>query len=331
MQIRALREDEFDEHAELVYISYTHGREIPPDHMITHRDWWLRGIERDPYYEPEQTRVMEMDGRLVSSVTCYLRPTHMPRGEAKAACIGSVCTHPDYRRRGLVREVLEEAAQWMTDEGYQWSFLYGKFEVYGGSGWHNLSTWDTIADLQLREEWLDTATLRPADPKADLPLLMEMHEQFSGMRAGPTVRSEQYWRKRVLSATPWAPAPTYEIAERDGDPIGYVRMDGAQVREIAWLDRPHDLLAATIARADDAAMHFPFSSPELVAALRDISAIPTQRECLDEPGGVELREAYRGLWRYHAKQPPTQQISDTESLLYSMRDFDYVMWPADRA
>lgn len=329
MTIRALREDEIDEHAELVYVSYTHEREIPPDHMIAHPDWWLRGIERDPYYTPEQTRVMEVDGVLVASVTCYQRATCMgaeAQGrEAKVACIGSVCTHPDHRRKGHVREVLAEAAEWMAAEGYEWSFLYGKAEVYGGSGWRNLATWDTLADLAVREEWLGNATLREADPEDDLPLLMGIYEDFSGRMVGTTVRSEEYWRRRVLSATPWSGAPTYEIAEREGEPIGYVRMNGTLVAEIAWVGRPHDLLAEILHRAGGEPVHFGFSLPELTVALRDISAIPTQRECFDDAGGVTLREAYRGLWRSHASD------WDTDALVAHLRDHDYVMWRADRA
>jgi hypothetical protein len=154
---------------------------------------------------------------------------------------------------------------------------------------------------------------------------MRMYEDFSGRLTGPTVRSEEYWRKRVLATTPWSAAPTYEIAERDGKPVGYVRMNGARVEEIAWLSRPHELLAAVIERAGEERVHFGFSLPELTAALRDISAIPTQRECFDNAGGVTLREAYRGLWRSHASD------LSTEALVAHLRDHDYVMWRADRA
>ena len=331
MTIRALRPEEYDEHAELVYVSYTHERPAPEGSMLADRSWWLRGIERDPRYVPEQTRVMELDGKLVASVTCYERPTHMGARQAKAACIGSVCTHPDYRRRGLVRQVLEEAVQWMAAEGFEWSFLYGKAEVYGGSGWLNLSTWDTIANLRLRDDAPDDLTLRPADPEADLPVLMRIYNAFSGRMVGPTVRTEQYWRARILAAGPWSPAPVYEIAEQAGEPVGYVCMSGASVREIGWLGRPHELLAAIIARAEGQPVHFGFSLAKLTGALREVSAIPTQQQCFSEPGGVELREAYRGLWRYHSPEPQSPTITDTPSLLRALRDLDYIMWPADRA
>ncbi len=138
-------------------------------------------------------------------------------------------------------------------------------------------------------------------------------------------RSEDYWRTRVLAPTPWDSAPIYEVAEAGGEPVGYVCMNGASVREIGWLERPHGLLAALMARAEGSPLHFGFSLPELTAALRDISAIPSQQQCFREPGGVELREAYRGLWRSHAPE------ADTDALVRTMREQDYVMWPADRA
>ncbi len=331
MQIRALREDELNEHAELIYVSYSHERDLEPGSMLTHRDWWLQSIGSNPYYEPEQTRVMEMDGRLVSSVTCFHRPTHVSGHEVKAACIGSVCTHPDYRRRGLAREVLQEAVDWMIEEDYQWSFLYGKYEVYGGSGWENLSSWNTIADLRLRDGCGCGVTMRRAEPVEDAPLLAEMHTAFNRRLTGPTVRTEEYWRRRVLSPKPWAPAPVYEIAVLDDRPIGYLCMEGAQVREIAWVDDPRPLIATVLERAGSEPAQFGFSLPELTAALRDVSAIPTQSECYEEPGGVRLQESYRGLWRHHAPDPPTNLPSDTVLLLQFMRENNYVMWPPDRA
>lgn len=331
MQVRALREDELAEHAELIYLSYSHGRDLEPGSMLTHRDWWLQSVERNSYYEPEQTRVMELDGRLVSTVTCFHRPTHLAGRQVKAACIGSVATHPDYRKRGLAREVLQEAVEWMTAEGYQWSFLYGKYEVYGGSGWENLSSWDTIADLRPREQYLGEVSLRPADPEADAALLAQMHSQFNSNLTGPTVRTEQFWRRRVLSETPWGSAATYEIAEQGGAAVGYLCMEGARVQEIAWTERPHELVAQALGRAQGQPVHFGFWLPELTEALRDVSAMPTQKQCYDEPGGVHLRESYRGLWRHHAPSPEAGLPTDTESLVRLMRESNYVMWPPDRA
>ncbi|MGI5817457.1 MAG: GNAT family N-acetyltransferase [Armatimonadota bacterium] len=331
--VRALHESEFDEHAELVYVSYTHGREVPAGSMLTHRDWWLRGIERDPYYVPEQTRVMEVDGALVASVTCYHRPSYVMGREVRAACIGSVCTHPDHRRRGYVREVLAEAVEWMTAEGCEWSFLYGLSEVYGGSGWLNLATWDCTTELRLRDDLGGELTDRAAEPDADAALLADLHARFNRGLTGPTVRSERYWRSRMLGAKVTGEPPAFRIVESDRGPVGYYHLEGEAVREIAWADRAEQVLAHVMRRAGGERVSFDFCTMELLALLRDISAIPEQKQCREgEPGGVTLTEAYRGLWRLHGGAFCEEHgIEDTQGLLQLLREHDYVMWPGDRA
>jgi len=113
-EIRALGEPELEEHAKLVYISYSYGRDLPPGSMLTRPDWWLSGVRNSPYYEPEQTRVMVMDTRLVSSVSCYLRHSYVAGRIAKTVCIGGVCIHPEYRKRGLLQQVLKNAKEWKS-------------------------------------------------------------------------------------------------------------------------------------------------------------------------------------------------------------------------
>lgn len=332
MTVRALREDEFEEHAELVYVSYTHEREVPAGSMLAHRDWWLRGIERDPYYEPEQTRVVEVDGRLVAGVTCYHRPSYIAGSEVKAACIGSVCTHPDYRRQGHARAALDDAVDWMTGEGYEWSFLFGKYEIYGGSGWENLATWDVSAKLHLREEIGADLTDRPAEPDTDAALLADLHARFNRRLTGPTVRTEEYWRRRVLSPRVTGEAPEFRIVESGGEPVGFYHVEGQAVREIAWVAQPRDVLAYVMRQADGERVNFGFCTMDLPALLRDISRIPEQKQCFGEPGAVELREAYRGLWRRNGGDFCDEAgISDTGDLLRFLREHDYVMWPSDRA
>lgn len=341
MEIRALRESEFNEHAELVYVSYSHERDLEPGSMLSHRDWWLRSIESDPYYEPAQTRVMSLDGRLVASVTCFYRPTWVQGRRVEAGCIGSVCTHPDHRRRGHVREILAEATDWMRARSWEWSFLYGLEAVYGGSGWQNLTAFDLVAEVTPRAD-LPTQTEsglafaeRLADPgdDADITLLARLHDEFCAPLTGATVRTKQYWRRRVLSSTPWGPGPQYRLVEAvDGELLGYYCMSAGAVQEVAWRGRPHEVLVMILARAEGRAVSFPFAQPELVQALRELAAIPTQTQCFERQGTITLRDAYKGLWRHHGiDNPVLQGVHDTDALVRTLHDSDYVMWPADRA
>ncbi len=331
-KIRPLREEEYDEHAELVYVSYSHERDLQPGEMLAHRDWWITGIERDPYYEPEQTRVLEIDGRLVASVTCFYRPSYVGGEVVDAGCIGSVCTHPDHRQKGYVRRLLAEAVEWMTAQGWQWSFLYGREEIYGGSGWQMLASYDVIADLRPSCELGQGIMDRRANPERDIGVLCDIYDSFCSELTGPTVRSEEYWRQRVLASTPWAGAPQYRIVERNGTPLGYYNMEGTRVRELAWVQDAQDLLAHIIRRAGGQPVRITGRLPMLEDLLRNVAEMPSQAECFDRPGGLELRETYRGLWRLHpVRNPIVRGLTNTHDLTRFLRERDYVMWPADRA
>ncbi len=334
MEIRALHDSEFDEHADLVYVSYSHERDLKPGEMLAHRDWWLRSIERDPYYEPAQTRVMSLDGRLVASVTCFYRPTWVRGRRVEAGCIGSVCTHPDHRRRGHVRAILAEATDWMRAQGWEWSFLYGLEAIYGGSGWRNLTAFELVADVTPRDDLpMQAERLADIDDDADVGLLASLYDEFCAPLVGATIRTEDYWRRRVLSSTPWGPAPEYRIVEAaDGALLGYYCMSGAAAREIAWSGRPHEVLAMVFARAGGRPVSFPLTHPELVQALRELTAIPTQARCFEGAGAITLCESYKGLWRHHGiDDPVVSELHDSADLVRMLHDSDYVMWPADRA
>jgi GNAT superfamily N-acetyltransferase len=331
MSIRALKASELDEHTELVFRSYSHNRELAPGSMLTYPDWWRRCIATDPGYEPERTRVLVQDRRLVSSVTCFPRPSYIAGRVAPSVCIGSVCTHPEYRQRGLVRHVLAEAIEWMKNRGVVWSFLYGLEGVYGSSGWRNLSTWTVSADLRVREQSGRDLIERQAEPGADLQTLVDLHASFSRTQTGPTHRCAAYWQRRVLaSAGPWEPAPVYYLLERDGRAVGYYAGADGRAREFGWSDNGHDVLAFLLRRWPGKPLSLPCFSTDLVAQLRLVSAIPTKAECRERPGGITLAEAYRGLWQYHQdRERLFPEVSDTPSLLRFLRDHDYLMWPAD--
>ncbi len=331
-EIRALKPSEFDEHADLVYQSYFYDRELAPGSMLTRRDWWLRGMEREPYYEPAQTRVMVMDGRLVSSVGCYLRPSYIAGREAKAACIGSVCTHPEYRKRGLVKQVLAEASDWMVAEGFLWSFLFGLEAVYGGSGWRMLASPTVAADVCVRDEFGGDITARPADPATDAPLLTSIYEQFNASLTGPTIRTEEYWRQRTLSTKPGFDSPAIEVLERAGEPIGYWQRGDAAAVELGWIDAPRDVLAYILRQFPGKPVGFGLGTDEVVEHLRAISYVPGYDAWREHRGSITIAETYHGLWRFH--QDPDglfPQVTDTASLLGFLRDKQYVMWPTDRS
>ena len=331
-EIRGLRPDELQAHNELVFISYSHGRGLDPDsaldRMLSQPDWWIKGVRRSSTYQPEQTRVMAIDGRLVCSVTCHPRPSYIAGKTVSAVCIGSVCTHPSFRRQGLLRHVLAEAIEWMKSQGVLWSFLYGNEAVYGGSGWKHLTSWALSVDIPSREEFGTRITARPASAEADTTTLMNIHEEFNGKLTGPTVRDESYWRSRVLSH---GEHNGYTLLEREGAPIGYFAGADATIAELGWTSYPHDVLAFLLRQWPCQRVSIPLCNSSILEVLKAISAIPGQRDHHERPTGVTLQDTSRGLWHYH--QDPEglfPQFADTQGLLKFLREHDYVMWSVDR-
>jgi GNAT superfamily N-acetyltransferase len=326
-EIRSLRESEFEEHAELVYISYSYGRELQPGSMLTQPDWWLRGVRSNSYYDPEQTRVMVMDGKLVSSVSCYMRPSYIAGRIVRAVCIGSVCTHPEHRRQGLLRQVLANAREWMMDQGVLWSFLYGAEAVYGSSGWRNMTAWVLRVNLQVSEEFGGDISLRPVEPARDLSTLARIYDTFNSRLTGPTQRTEEYWRSRILGAK----APNCCLLDRAGNAIGYYKGADGDISEIGWVESPRDVLAVILRQWPGQTVSLPVCSSRIVADLQAISALSTQREHYQHGGRITLAESYQGLWQYH--QDPDglfPEFNDTGGLIRFLREHDYVMWSADK-
>ena len=326
-KIRSLKESEFEEHAELVYVSYSYGRDLRPGSMLTLPDWWLQGVRSNPYYEPEQTRVMVMDGRLVSSVSCYVRHSYIAGRTAKTVCIGSVCTHPEYRKRGLLQQVLKNAIEWMTEHGVLWSYLYGSEDIYGSSGWRNVTAWNLNTDLTVRDDFGRNISVRPVDPERDIHTLVQIYNSFNSQLTGPICRTAEYWKLRILGKR----RTNFYLLERGDQAIGYYAGADGDISEIGWSESPRDILAVLLRQWPGQTVYFPMCTPQIMADLQGISTIPTQKEHYDHSGSINLEDCYQGLWQYHHDPDGIfPEFNDTEGLIRFLREHDYVMWPADK-
>jgi GNAT superfamily N-acetyltransferase len=329
-EIRGLKESELADHAQLVHQSYYEYVVSGERTFLADPQWWLQSAGADPYYQPDQTRVMLLDGRMVCSVTVYTRDVYADGRMAKVGCLGSVCTHPDFRRRGLVRQVLAEAIAWMEQNAYHWSCLFGNEAVYGGSGWRIVTALELVADLRLRQDDMPPpAQVRPVDPERDLAALRDIYERFSRTMTGPIVRNEAYWRQRVLAGR-FGQTPTYYMVAVEEQPIGYFAGADAHVREIGWVDAPSSVFAAVLGQWPDTPVHFHCFTADMVRYLRQISDVPTAAAQAEHPGGVTLPQVYKGLWRYIGDSCRCfPEVTDTESLRYFLRQHEYNFWPAD--
>jgi GNAT superfamily N-acetyltransferase len=187
----------------------------------------------DPYDRPENTRLLLVDGQMVSALHILEREAYACGEQVRFGIISDVCTHPDHRRRGYMRLLMGDAERHMRDRGLCFGVLFGRFARYGGSiGWR----WSGE-----RMHVLNTALLMPAEHRAteicaaeaaqdDVPFLASLHAARYGPRFGPIVRSHEYWCRWSLQR-PWE--GRYVIVRRGPERIGYFYI-GSGVDEIGW-------------------------------------------------------------------------------------------------
>ncbi len=331
IEVRGLRRDEMATHARLVYESYqeyvTQGRGF-----LSEPNWWLRSATHDPYYEPEQTRVLLAAGEMVASVTSYAREMYCAGGRARVGAIGSVATHPDHRRRGYVRELLAASREWMAAGGYDASFLFGKEEVYGGSGWRMFSAFELTATVRVPDSELGLS-VRQAEFPHDVAALSGIYDDFNAPLTGTFVRSQAYWERRIPGGHLHDHGSEFVVLEERGVPVGYYRsVEPGVVTELGWRRGDPALpvrVVGTIVRQwpAQAQTHFCLCTHELVSALGPYLWAPTMAAYGQRQSAVQLVERYKGLWTYIGPgSRALAPVTGTEALLEFLRTHEYVFW-----
>jgi predicted acetyltransferase len=103
----------------------------------TRPDVFRRETERDSTFRWRHGRVVEVDGAVVGYLRIFDRRMWLRGARLRAAGIGSVGTHPDYRRRGLATALLRDTLALLRREGYHLSFLGSEVAAafYERLGW----------------------------------------------------------------------------------------------------------------------------------------------------------------------------------------------------
>lgn len=188
----------------------------PADHFVKQHLY-------DGTFRPWQGRVAEVDGRVVAYVRIFDRRMRVRGVPLRAGGVGSVATHPDFRRRSLASTLLEDAIRVMRRRGYAISFLYtGVMPLYERLGWR------VVAQPYLRAPLAEAAraatsgayVVRSFDA-GDLPAVRRVFSRATRDATGSIVRTERYWRDHFW----WANDDPrfFLVVERRGRVVAYLR------------------------------------------------------------------------------------------------------------
>lgn len=192
VEIRAVREQELEEMIELQCLVFR-----PGGHERYNA--YIRG---DSSYEPGQTRVVVVDGRIVATLRVWDRTVRVGETAVRMGGIGGVGTHPDHRRRGYASAMLRDAIDWMRGRGYLTSVLFTEVatEFYRRHGWASVpmqgfriaapGTGATLPEPGVGAgEW----RVESFNETRDLDAAMELYERYNAGLSGALVRDRAYW------------------------------------------------------------------------------------------------------------------------------------------
>ncbi len=208
-------------------------------------------------HRAENTRVLLVDGRIVSVVHLLRRQAYVHGNHAAMGWISMVATHPDYRGQGHMRHLMMATHSFMRECGLCFCGLMGAQACYSGSlGWRSCG--DKLPALP--RKYISPAT-RATDNEIrartvmdeDIPFLSQLYTALNTPRFGPVIRSDEYWRRWSLRR-PWQ--GIYVVACGAAGPLGYFHISGSTVDEIGWDHSGRDTQQGTLlAAASWAAEH----------------------------------------------------------------------------
>lgn len=191
----------------------------------------------DHFTVVEDTRT----GQLVSSLTLFQKTCAyggIPFGVGQPEF---VATHPDYRRRGLIRAQMEVVHAWSEARGDLMQIIGGIPNYYRQFGYEYAVDLD-VARVgfkpyvpPLKEGETEPYRLRPATP-ADAPLIAEISAFAQRRYLISATLDEHYWRslaRRSQSDDPYRLALRL-VESQEGEPVGYILHE-------SWLRSDHQI------------------------------------------------------------------------------------------
>ncbi len=157
-----------------------------------------------PTFRPADFLLVEdtTNGKIASSLCLISQEWEYEGVPFKVGQPEIVSTHPDYRRRSLVRRQFEEIHRWSAERGELVQAIGGIYWYYRQFGYElALPMGDGRTGYKanvppLKESEEEPYRLRPAT-EADIPFIAEMYAQQARRTAVSVVRDEAQWRYEI--------------------------------------------------------------------------------------------------------------------------------------
>ncbi len=193
-------------------------------------DYWVNRQPNEPGFDYATHRVGVLDGKVVSYAE--VKPYTMRYGRVKLRVggVGSVYTHPEYRRRGYASAVLQDALAYMAEQGLQLALLDGVRGYYGRFGFSPVWPHYYFEAPAAEAAALQSPLSLREPTMQDIPYMARLYQKHWEGRVA-FVRSPEVWIWRVLHED-WRSIRVVD----DGEVCGYIAANdpnGAETEVVA--------------------------------------------------------------------------------------------------
>ncbi len=209
MEIRGIRESEL---AEMIDLQC---RVFRPD---GHERYW-QYVRTDPSYRYDQSRVVVVNGRIVSTLRVWEREMRIGSVAVPMGGIGGVGTHPDHQGAGYATALMKNTVSYMRTGGYDVGVLFSAIPCafYRKLGWASVPLAGFRVTRRQRigveeTEW----SVEPFDEERDLEPSIALYDEYNAEQSGSLVRTRSYWGSGPARLRDILPT----VVARHGDRLG---------------------------------------------------------------------------------------------------------------
>ncbi|MFP4058190.1 MAG: GNAT family N-acetyltransferase [Candidatus Brocadiia bacterium] len=225
-------------------------------HYKNYRDVMLRRVPREQW---RLSRTLwSPDGEPVAQVRVCHRVMRLGAAKVRVGGIGDVCTHPFHRKQGLMRHLFAHVLEFLREEPYDLSLLWGIPRFYDQFGFIAALDEGTL-QVPRRQVARLQAPLRGRNARrADAPAIRRLFRADARSRDGAMDRPTDLWLKRAIRDR-----DIRVLADAQGRPAAYYRA------------RPADDLALLL---DEVSLGARPSGEGVVAVLADMAKVAKRHE-----------------------------------------------------
>lgn len=179
----------------------------------------------DPYTDPSLSRLVEVEGKMVSHIRIFRRPVNGGMTPLIMGAIGNVGTLVEHRKKGYCRALLEDGVRLMKEQGYDYSTVLSGVGVYAKCGWDEIESPRYI--IHIDEAFVDVPNsyrIRRFQRDTDLEQISDIYNDFNYLRPLCVDRTRLYWQKHLN----WVDENNnmFLVVENDHEVVAYMRGSG---------------------------------------------------------------------------------------------------------